>query len=735
MESRQESSTTPPSARALGWWLPVVAALLVIGLHLGVGTVGPRPDWVLFLGRFHPLLVHVPIGLLVVVALAEALSWWPAPRRRFDPVTTPLLVGLVVSGVGAFTLGVLLASDGGYPAHLATSHRMLTLAGVVGSGLALAAWSNYRAREVGAYRHAYRAALILTVVVLGGGAHYGGSMTHGEDYLVRYAPGPLQRWLRTTPEPQVSPAVQSAAAGRSARVFADLVQPALEAHCAECHGDSKTKGGFSVLGLEALLAGGESGPAIVPGAPAESLLLQRLQLPPGHEERMPPAGKPAPTAAEIALLDWWIRRGADPEMTVEEVLPPAPVRQLLEQAVPRAPGPAPPAVTSKPEEGVVGRAVLDVASTRESGAGVSPEAATEEASPRAVEVAVGRSGRVYADHVAPVLEAYCGDCHGSAKQKGQLRTDSLGALRRGGRSGPALIPGSSAASPMVVRLRLPADDDDHMPPPQRPQPTAAEIALVAFWVDRGATEQLPIGSLPRVLAGVPGPARPAPPEPAESHAEAPVSEASEAAAAELSRWTAPPGAVEALGPPAELPLRVALYDEVVAPVLDLRCGACHLGEPLMGGYSIADPGALVASGSIVPGQPEQSELFRRLVLPLDHEDHMPPPKADQPTVAELALLQYWIEMGAHHDGAVATADLPPLVAHVVAEHAAAEAFASEPPRSPSVSRQDSAPGPRRAGCAACTIGAEPKPARFSFLAGVLAVAIGLARRRTRRKAS
>src|SRR5689334_3543601 len=56
--------------------------------------------------------------------------------------------------------------------------------------------------------------------------------------------------------------------------FANKVKPLLESRCVGCHGADKIKGGLRLDSLEAVLKGGETGPAVVPGKPSESLLLQ-----------------------------------------------------------------------------------------------------------------------------------------------------------------------------------------------------------------------------------------------------------------------------------------------------------------------------------------------------------------------------------------------------------------------------------------------------------------------------
>jgi cytochrome c553 len=88
--------------------------------------------------------------------------------------------------------------------------------------------------------------------------------------------------------------------------FEKKVRPVLVEHCYKCHGNGKAKGGLSLSSREAMLKGGDSGPALVPGDPAKSLVLQAVR----HEGElhMPPKEK-LPDRL-IADLTEWVKRGA-----------------------------------------------------------------------------------------------------------------------------------------------------------------------------------------------------------------------------------------------------------------------------------------------------------------------------------------------------------------------------------------------------------------------------------------
>ena len=90
-------------------------------------------------------------------------------------------------------------------------------------------------------------------------------------------------------------------------ISAAAVRSLLASRCGKCHDDATAKGGLSLASAAGLLAGGDSGPAIVPGKPEESLLLAAV----GYADdrvQMPPDGKLS--AAEIKSLSEWVMQGA-----------------------------------------------------------------------------------------------------------------------------------------------------------------------------------------------------------------------------------------------------------------------------------------------------------------------------------------------------------------------------------------------------------------------------------------
>ncbi|HWB11793.1 MAG TPA: PSD1 and planctomycete cytochrome C domain-containing protein [Pirellulales bacterium] len=88
--------------------------------------------------------------------------------------------------------------------------------------------------------------------------------------------------------------------------FRERVAPIFEAHCVRCHQGEDAKGGLSIARHEDLLKGGESGPVVVPGKPAESLLVEYIS---GKSPEMP-KGAPPLAAEQVAAIRRWVEQGA-----------------------------------------------------------------------------------------------------------------------------------------------------------------------------------------------------------------------------------------------------------------------------------------------------------------------------------------------------------------------------------------------------------------------------------------
>ena len=117
--------------------------------------------------------------------------------------------------------------------------------------------------------------------------------------------------------------------GKALELFERNIRPVLVEHCYGCHsaeaeGRKKLKGGLRLDNREALSRGGDSGPALVPGKPDESLLVEALRY--GGDVKMPPKGK-LPDAV-VRDFEAWIARGAPDPRTGTAAPPPRPAINL-----------------------------------------------------------------------------------------------------------------------------------------------------------------------------------------------------------------------------------------------------------------------------------------------------------------------------------------------------------------------------------------------------------------------
>ncbi|MEO0340489.1 MAG: DUF2231 domain-containing protein [Bacteroidota bacterium] len=192
-----------------------------------------------FLGRLHPLVVHLPIGFL----LLGALFFWLGrrPRNAFLLKALPMtfLLG-ALSAAAAALFGWLLAKEGSYDMGTLNWHKYLGIATLVLS--ALAYWFSLGQRKVPIWLMAS------TIVVLGIAGHLGGSLTHGESYLTDPLFGGSKETARNLPE-QID----------SLGLYVHLIQPVLEEKCYACHNDSKQNGGLNMSNWEDLEKGGDNG--------------------------------------------------------------------------------------------------------------------------------------------------------------------------------------------------------------------------------------------------------------------------------------------------------------------------------------------------------------------------------------------------------------------------------------------------------------------------------------------
>lgn len=253
------------------------------------------PDFVLFLGRFHPLVVHLPIGFLFFAFLLEVYSKWKKTPMLLSAIPLALLSGAITAAI-ACILGYMLSMSGDYDEDALDIHFWFGIATTV---VALLAWliriGKIKLQSLKSVK-ANISTLTLIVILLSITGHYGGNLTHGSDYLTKYLPFGKEETVELVPVTKIE----------EAQVFSYLVNPILQDKCTSCHNADKKKGGLSLQDSISILKGGKNGTVLIAGDSKKSELTHRVLLDPYHDDFMPPDGKTPLTEEETAIVRYWI---------------------------------------------------------------------------------------------------------------------------------------------------------------------------------------------------------------------------------------------------------------------------------------------------------------------------------------------------------------------------------------------------------------------------------------------
>jgi len=254
------------------------------------------------IGRFHPVLVHLPIGILLLACFFQWLTL--KPRFAFlQPAIPVMLFWGMLGAVGACISGYMLSLSGDYDVELVGRHQWM---GIFTAILSLVLYLLYQFSINERIARGVSFGIIVLITITG---HLGGSLTHGSGYLAEGLHSGDEGGAALKPIPNI----------QEAALYADVVQPLFQARCYNCHGPNKQKGKLRLDKPESILKGGKDGKAIEPGKADESKMIERLQLPPEDEDHMPPKEKPQLTRGEISLLHWWINTGADFNKKVKDL--------------------------------------------------------------------------------------------------------------------------------------------------------------------------------------------------------------------------------------------------------------------------------------------------------------------------------------------------------------------------------------------------------------------------------
>jgi uncharacterized membrane protein/mono/diheme cytochrome c family protein len=269
-----------------------------------------------FIGRFHPLLVHLPIGILLLAGVFQLLS----RKSKFNflkPVLPMLFFWGMISAILSCITGFLLSQGDGYDEQLINRHQWM---GIGVATISILAHAIQKKRILLNSQWLVSCLLLILLIITG---HLGGSLTHGSDYLSFATVANESKSAVQASAPKPIDNVQESVA------YTDVIQPILQNNCYSCHGPNKQKGGLRMDDMNLFLKGGKHGEVFMAGKAIESEMIKRVQLPDEFEHHMPPKGKPQPTEKEIALLHWWISSGASFDKKVSQLEQPEKIKPLL----------------------------------------------------------------------------------------------------------------------------------------------------------------------------------------------------------------------------------------------------------------------------------------------------------------------------------------------------------------------------------------------------------------------
>ena len=256
----------------------------------------------LFLGRFHPLMVHLPIGFLLLTVLFELLS------LRNENFRKAVVVGYwatSATGVVALLTGFLLSKENNYFIDALDTHKWVAVVFVIlVTGLAYAKHKNISwSSKVNLLILAGAVGLVSLT------GHLGGNLTHGPGFLTEYGPVVFQSSKSFSNSFSNQPA-------DSIQVYKQLVQPIFTQKCAGCHNATSPLGGLNIMSYDSLFVTASQKVPIVPGKAWNSELFQRLILPETDPDFMPKGHAPL-SYSELMLIRYWIDNGADKDKKLD----------------------------------------------------------------------------------------------------------------------------------------------------------------------------------------------------------------------------------------------------------------------------------------------------------------------------------------------------------------------------------------------------------------------------------
>ena len=251
------------------------------------------PVWLQVVGRLHPLVLHLPIGFLIFLAIILLLQKHIEKNSFHRIIYFGLVITSLFASIAAL-FGFFLSLQDEYGNDALLQHKVT---GVLLSWFCYGLLLLHSVEGKKKFFYGFGVLTLITLVIAG---HTGSVLTHGQNFVF----APISSHQELTVD--------------NASVYEFAVQPILDRKCFSCHNEVKAKGELVMTSIEKFQKGGKNGKPWVEGKPAESRMIKAFYLPLNHDEHMPPDGKPQLTPLEVSTIEAWIKSGADFEKKLNQ---------------------------------------------------------------------------------------------------------------------------------------------------------------------------------------------------------------------------------------------------------------------------------------------------------------------------------------------------------------------------------------------------------------------------------
>ena len=244
-----------------------------------------------FIGRLHPLIVHLPIGFVLLSVILDFYGKRIAQGSKQLALFSWSLTAL--SSIAAVVTGLVLVNSGHYEGFEVFLHRWTAIAiAVTTSLIAISLWTN---RQWFSAQNSWLK--VVTILLLFVAGHKGGEITHGPGFLPLpfVSQGLSERILLEDKD--------------SIQLYEDIIARVFQAKCVRCHEDGDERGRLNLTSIESMTSDKFGDPAIQAGNPLKSEAFKRVILAQEDPKFMPPSGRVL-TYAELRILEYWIDSGA-----------------------------------------------------------------------------------------------------------------------------------------------------------------------------------------------------------------------------------------------------------------------------------------------------------------------------------------------------------------------------------------------------------------------------------------